>query len=327
VLASYLPRAADAAALLEEFIRKAKDRGANNETVRELYLVYAKALVDLGQSDQAEQILTALIGLYDEMPGSSWAVHEAEVFLLYAQTLHARGKLSEATEFYGKALTLQRQRLNPSHPIVVDTMSQYAGFLERTGDYRGALAIHQQLMEMWRKLDRQNSSSYRQGLLNTARLLLRLGAREEAVEAENEAIVGAQVQTGFTPSEWVDDWMRLLLGEQWCADKDWQSVTLRASVWCALFDHLLERPGGTGLCVDAIDWGGLRFRLDRWKAADGYTLIREGTFPELLSLPDPPQGVYRLSMEVPRPASKENQHMERWLLYTPWDVDVYGPTS
>jgi serine/threonine protein kinase/tetratricopeptide (TPR) repeat protein len=327
VLASYLPRAADAAALLEEFVGKARQKGENNETVRALYHANARALVEMGRLEQAEQILADLIRLFDGVPGSSWAVNEAEVLLLYAQTLQARGKSTEAKESYRRAMSLQRERLDSSHPIVVDTMSQYAAFLEGNGDRRGALAVHRELMDTWRKLGREDTSSYRQGLLNSARLLLRLGATDEAVRAENEAFIGNQVQAGSTPTYWIYDWMKELLAEACGADSAWESATLRSNVWCALFDHLLDEPGGAGFCVDAIDWDELRFRLERWTPDAGYFLVRAGEFRGLRHVPDQPPGIYRLTMDLSRSVSREAQRVESWLLYAPWDVKVHGPAS
>src|SRR5262249_28941351 len=64
-----------------------------------------------------------------------------------------------------------------------------------------------------------------------------------------------------------------------------------------------------------------------WNGAADFSLIREGAFEELRGVGDLPQGIYRLSIDMPRLISKEVQHARSWLLFNQWNVDLFGPST
>ena len=324
-------RPEDSAALYRELIRKAKDQGARTGFLATLHHNGAMALHQQGLFEEAEEFQKEAIRLGEETAGDD-VINVGRRYQLYARIVQARGKRAEARAAFEKALAFQQEKLGRPHADAVNTLMLYEEFLEETGEYRAALAKVQEFLEIRRTQERQEDSSYLYGLTKVADLQLRLGADEEAVRTINRVMSSAQVRMGTVPPEWVESWEKMLLAVGLGGDKEWKSTTLRSNVWSALDAHLMANPGGADMLADAVAWDKLRFRLERWDATSTGSSDRprlvpvgEGTFQELRGLAEPAPGIYRLSLEILRPFSKDVQQAQTWLLFTPWEVDLYRP--
>ena len=330
LVASTHQRPEDAATLYKEVIRKSKERGASNEQLIAYRHNYANVLHGQGKFEEAEAVQAEVIKAVDENPHLN-VINAGRCRGLYAAILRARGKKAEAKSYYEKTLAFMREKLGRAHSDTVGTLIDYEEFLEEIGDYREALASAQEVLEAWRIRERDNDPSYFYGLAKVAGLQVRLGEVEEAVRTINQAMTSAQVRIGEVPPVWVERWERVLLDVGLGAESDWKSSGLRANVWAALDEILMANPGGPGFLVDAVAWDKLRFSLERAMPGEpsgpagpaSPAAIGGGTLRELQSLVEPPPGIYRLLLEVPRTASGDVQRAEAWLLFSPWDVDFY----
>ena len=331
LVASTHQRPEDAATLYREVIRKAKERGASNEQLTSFRHNYAHVLFGQGKLEEAEEVQKEVIKAVDEDPHLN-VVNAGRARRLYAEILRARGKNAEAKALYEKALAFQQEKLGRTHSDTVGTLIQYEGFLEGIGDYREALATAQEILEVGRIRGRDNDASYFYGLTVVAGLQMRLGEVEKAVRTINDAINAMHLRGGDAPVEWLEGWRIVLLAVGVGPDSGWKSASLRTNVWSAVNDHLLENPGAGDLAMDAIAWDKVRFRLERWAGQQPggqpgepmRLIVGDATVEQLRALEEPEPGIYRLSMEVPRPASKRVLHAESWLCFAPWNVDVFG---
>jgi serine/threonine protein kinase/tetratricopeptide (TPR) repeat protein len=331
LVASTHQRPEDAATLYRELIRKATERGASNEQLVVFRHNYASVLHDQGKFEEAEAVQIEVIKAVDKDPHLN-VVNAGRARRLYAAILRARGKNGEAKALYEKALAFQQEKLGRIHPDTVGTLIQYEGFLEGIGDYREALATAQEILEVERIRGRDNDASYFYGLTVVAGLQMRLGEVDKAVRTINEAINAMHLRGGDVPVQWLEGWRIVLLAVGVGPDSGWKSASLRTNVWSAVNDHLLENPGAGDLAMDAIAWDKVRFRLERWTGQQPggqpgermRQIVGDATVEQLRALAEPEPGMYRLSMEVPRPGSKRVLHAESWLCFAPWNVDVFG---
>jgi serine/threonine protein kinase/tetratricopeptide (TPR) repeat protein len=319
----------EAEAAYRSLIERSKNRGRRLADNVGLYHGYATVLFENGKLEEAEGVERPIIELIQTVPDRLDVSLAGRCRLTYARILIARGKLAGARKFFESAVSHQREELGRTHPDTEQTLALYADLLEATGQYQEALETHRELLEIDRRLDREEDWSYLWRGGKIANLQLALGQRSEAVRTMNEAIARAAVRVDDFPDVWLDDWANTLLTQGLGPPDRWKSRNLHSNVWCAIREHFVERPGGgDDLAVETVDWDRVRFRMHRWDVAAGAASpvlisVAEGGLDDLKNLSEPGPGVYRLSLDVARPSVSEPQVREAWLVFTEWDVNLY----
>ena len=326
------PKDAEAEGLFRELLKHAAERGEMNPSLRNNF---ALLLYQHGKLEEAEAIERDLFERSkDASLGFSNTVDTARFRRVFAWILEQEDKLLEAKTVLFALLDYQRRRLGDTHPDTLGTISDCADVLERLGEYREALAFHRELLAVDRAKGRDEAEGYAWRLYKTGSLLAALDQDQEAARAWSESL--ARFKQPRPPDGWVDylqPWRSALLRLGLGPERFWKSKALRAQIWCAIDEHLLDYPEGLNLDLNEVAWERLRFRLERWHPAGpvgadhgptDLSLISEGGLSELRAMSDPAPGVYRFSLELPRKSGGNAPKQELWLVFCPWDVALYS---
>jgi len=156
-----------------------------------------------------------------------------------------------------------------------------------------------------------------------AELLLRTGREAEAADAFASTMADERAASSKFPA--YEDitrgwWARanLLLGLR--IDRTWAGPALQGFATSAAWSTLRRHAWGD-LSLGQADWPAARFRLEPWPPGNGRAAA-EGALGDLRATPDPPPGVYLLSLSIPR---KQNAPMRAatWVYVTPWKLSLF----
>jgi tetratricopeptide (TPR) repeat protein len=163
-------------------------------------------------------------------------------------------------------------------------------------------------------------------LFDLAKLLDQAGRIDEAAESYKQLAFDPALATD-PPSflEWRVAALSLGLGPA----SGWKSQAVRAHVWSALDDYLMQQDTASP-DLESIAWDRLRFRFERTiRAAEPNAMDKQpmwsaaGGLMELKAMPDLPAGIFRLTLEILHKGEAAPQKYEGWILASSWDVDLY----
>jgi serine/threonine protein kinase len=282
----------------------------------------ATALRALSRVEESQRLQAEAVAQAEREPGLD-PVRRLRIARTMADGYLEAGRLEQAAGAYRKVLDEQRRLLSENHPDVAAATGRYLVALERLGRFADALDLRRKLQaspEEWTP-DRAARSRFATGELE---LWLGHGA---AARSEFDAAIRDLAKTGLRNPAGVELWRvyRSMAEAKTGARTDdaWAGAGLRDYTTLVLRSALPARAPAqaTG---EWLDWRAARSELIPWPAAQDGTPGSTGLAPleDLRARPDPPPGVYLLSLELPR-RDRPPLRLSQWCLWAPWELAVY----
>jgi tetratricopeptide (TPR) repeat protein len=238
-----------------------------------------------------------------------------------AGSLTKQNKLADAEAALRDALDHSSQTVGPAHPQTISVRSALAALLEQRGNFEAALALRREQAALFRGAKDDGISLDLRFAI--AELLLRTGRESEAAESWASVLADERAAAAKYPAyeevsrAW---WARANVLQGLRVDRPWSGPALRGFAASAAYFGLLRHAWGEPP-LDQVDWPGMRFRLERWPPESG-RVAAEGGLSELWAAPDPPPGIYLLSLSMPRRQTAPVRSAA-WVYVTPWKLSLF----
>ena len=310
----------------------------------------ATVLMAQGRMTEAERIQREVVASERDNRTPSDDFRSGRPARVLGAILLARDKLPEAEAALRQAWEEQRRDLGDAHPDTAGTVALLCSALEQRGNFAEALSLRQRLEE-WilhasraggggADLSPDDTLELQWMRFRTAELQLRAGQHDTARATFAASVAGLQKLAEkseplqSTARTW---WVHAGLFTGLRLDRPWAGRGIQAHAGATAYAMLCNHWWGDQ-SLDVIDWKALRFKIEPWGGTgvgdpggasgdDGSTGRRliEGGLEELWKTPDPPPGMYLLTLSVPRKPPREKLLRESdFLLIAPWDVSLHS---